>query len=193
MTMNIEKRITSMLRKTQRNGIDGLIEHMQTNGFFISPCSGGHHLACNEGLAEHSYNVWLALAAIKNGLWGLNDRPQNIPVDSLIIVSLLHDLGKMGDYGKRNYEPNVLKSGAISSAKPFITNPDLLYIPHEIRSIKIASKFIDLTEEEEFAILYHNGLYGDLKYAVSGKETPLYLMLHMADMWASRVMEKGED
>jgi 23S rRNA maturation-related 3'-5' exoribonuclease YhaM len=68
-------------------------------------------------------------------------------------------------------------------------------VPHEIRALSIISKFINLTEEEQFAILYHNGMYGDLKYQINGKETPLYMLLHFADMWASRVVEeesKGE-
>ena len=45
-------------------------------------------------------------------------------------------------------------------------------------------------EEESWAILMHNGLYGAFKYQIPGKETPLYLLLHTADMWASRVLEK---
>ena len=65
----------------------------------------------------------------------------------------------------------------------------MLNIPHDVRSIAILSKFIDLTEEEQFAILYHNGLYGDLKYQISGKETELYMLLHFADLWVSRVVE----
>ena len=75
-----------------------------------------------------------------------------------------------------------------------MTNKDLLYEDHEIRSVKICAKFIELTEEEEHAILYHNGLYGSLKYSIQGKETPLYMIIHFADMWASRVLEaKGEE
>ena len=51
---------------------------------------------------------------------------------------------------------------------------------------------MDLTEDETWAILHHNGMYGDLKYTLQGKETPLYLIIHFADMWASRVIERGE-
>ena len=65
-------------------------------------------------------------------------------------------------------------------------------MPHEIRSLSIIDRHIDLTEKEQFAILYHNGMYGDLKYQLSGKETPLYMLLHFADMWCSRVTEVEE-
>ena len=62
-----------------------------------------------------------------------------------------------------------------------------------MRSVAIASMFIDLTEEEQFAILYHNGLYGDFKYEIQGNETPLYLILHFADMWAARIIEEKKE
>ena len=57
----------------------------------------------------------------------------------------------------------------------------------------IAERFIELTEEEETAILWHNGLYGQFKYDIPGKETKLYMALHWADMWASRVTEIEEE
>ena len=99
----------------------------------------------------------------------------------------------MGDHGKANYEPNVLKSGTVSAAKPYITNKSLIYLPHEIRSAMIAERYIELSEDEEAAILWHNGLYGQFKYDIPGKETPLYMILHWADMWASRVVEDEKE
>jgi 23S rRNA maturation-related 3'-5' exoribonuclease YhaM len=56
----------------------------------------------------------------------------------------------------------------------------------------IASKFIELTEEEEFAILYHNGMYVSSGRDIQGKERPLQQLLHFSDMWCSRFVEKGE-
>ena len=114
--------------------------------------------------------------------------------DSVVIAAALHDLGKMGQFEKPEYVDNILASGKKSDSKPYKKNPDLLNVPHEIRSVAIASMFIDLTEEEQHAILYHNGLYGPLKYEIQGNETPLYMLIHFADMWASRVIEtkKGE-
>lgn len=171
------------LRNTQKEGINKLIEHMEISGFFTSPCSGAHHLAKEGGLLEHSLNVLECIRKLNAAL------DAGIPDSTLIIVALLHDLGKMGDHGKENYTENILKDGKKSEAKPYATNPALLYVPHEVRSVAIAERFIKLTEEEEFAILYHNGLYGDFKYTIKDKETPLYLLLHTADMWASRVVE----
>jgi 23S rRNA maturation-related 3'-5' exoribonuclease YhaM len=181
----MKSKIIELLMSTERKGITDLIKHMENNGFFEAPCSGQYHLCEVGGLAAHSINVFNVMTRSYGSQYEFG-----IGAESIIIVSLLHDLGKMGQYGKQNYIPNKLKSGEISKTKPFETNKDLLPVPHEIRSIHIASQFIELTEEEAFAILHHNGLYGDLKYQLQGKETPLQMLLHFADMWASRVIEK---
>ena len=190
----MKNRIIELLKSTNRKGMENLIEYMEVYGFFEAPCSGQYHLARVGGLAEHSLNVY---EAAKKMFFA-----QDIPEDSLIICALLHDLGKMGQFGKANYIPNMLKGRATkanpnpepvqSEAKPYITNPDLLYVDHEVRSVVIASMFIELTEEEQQAILWHNGLYGAFKYEIPGKETPLFLLVHWADMYAARVMEKGD-
>ena len=176
------------LKKVNREGIEELLAYMDGAGFFEAPCSGAHHLAKEGGLVEHSLNV-LDIARRLNEAWeaGIDD-------ETIIIVSLLHDLGKAGDYGKPNYVENILKSGKRSDSKPYVTNTELLYLPHEIRSVKLAARFIELSEDEEIAIYWHNGLYSTFKYDIPGKETPLYMILHFADLWCSRVVEtENED
>jgi 23S rRNA maturation-related 3'-5' exoribonuclease YhaM len=188
--------IVGLLRETKREGILKLVAWMEINGFFTAPCSGGNHLAVEGGLAEHSLNVYGIMR---------NDYLTKYPSDnteemlnSIAICSILHDLGKAGDFGKPNYVENYLKkcdkegNPIRSESKPYEINKDLLYVPHEVRSISIASQFIQLTEDEYFAILYHNGLYGDFKYDIKDKETVLYMLLHFADLWASRVVEVNQ-
>lgn len=184
----MKEQIIKTLKTIDREGIDGLIEYLEECGFFTAPCSGSYHLAKEGGLMEHSLNV-LKMAEKLAKAW-LTPKKYKEMHESVILCALLHDLGKCGDFGKPNYIPNILKSGEVSKTKPYETNKDLLYVDHEIRSVKLCALFIDLTEEEEHAILYHNGLYGNLKYAISGKETPLYMIIHFADMWASKVIEK---
>lgn len=182
----MKQRIERLLRSTDREGIEDLLEYMDANGYYSAPCSTKYHLCVAGGLAEHSYNVWCAMALLKNAF--ANSLPKNIGTDSLIIVTLLHDLGKMGNFDKPLYTDNVLKSGKVSEAEPFKHNPDALNIPHSINSVLIASNFIKLTEEETHAIIYHNGKYDKLGYELKD-ETPLMLMLHFCDMWVSRFIE----
>ena len=171
--------------------MEGLIQYIEEIGFFNAPCSGGNHLCCEFGLVHHTRNVMMAAENIGYALLGKNKYAEIR--GSVIIAAALHDLGKCGDYGKQMYVPNILKSGKASEAKPFKRNPALLPLDHATRSIKLATLFIDLTEEEEFAIRYHDGLYESANYGVKGNETPLYLILHYADLWSSRVTEGSTD
>ena len=190
--MDTMEEIVKALLDTKREGMYDLLSYMEQNGFYTSPCSGGYHLAVEGGLAEHSLNVYYIAQSLSDALIG-EDKITDDMRDAITICALLHDLGKIGQFDKPNYVPNILKGGKASEAKPYKTNPELLPVDHEIRSVAIATMFIDLTEEEQFAILYHNGMYGNLKYALQGHETPLYLIIHMADMWASRVIEEKEE
>lgn len=178
--------ICDLLRATHRDGVDDLILWMDENGFFTAPCSTQFHLANAGGLAEHSLNVLCIALDLVPQL----DMHMQIPKDSVIISALLHDLGKCGQFGKPEYTENLLKSGKVSESKPWERNKELLPVDHEVRSVAIASQFIQLTEEEQFAILNHNGLYGSFKYGLQGNETPLQMIVHFSDMWASRVIEK---
>ena len=183
--METRKRFKEILLSTERKGMKNLLEWMDEAGFFDAPCSSKYHLSEPGGLAKHSLNVFET--AMKQAISLYIEHEELFTFDfinAITISALLHDIGKVGQFGKPTYIKNEdPEQGA------YRTNKDLLYIPHEVRSITILSKFIDLTEEEQYAILYHNGLYSNLNN-FKGKETPLLLILHHADMWASRVTEK---
>jgi len=180
--MSKKSEIEGLLIETNREGIKNLLAYMDKNGFYVAPCSTQYHLCKEGGLAEHSLNVYNSMVRFYN-----SQSEFTTDDNSIKIVALLHDLGKMGHHGKFNYVPNILKSGKISDSKPYETNKNILAVPHEVESIVIAERFINLTEEEEYAILYHNGLYGDFKYEINGKERPLQMLLHFADLWCSRM------
>ena len=186
------KTITEILLRTHRDGIEDLITQMGDMGFWTAPASGGNHLHIDGGLAQHSLNV--AEAAEKIGLALLGAENYNRIHNSIMTCALLHDLGKCGDWGKALYVENILKTGKRSEAKPYKRNPELTNIPHGVRSVLIAEKYLfDLTEDEEYAIMYHDGLYEPSNVAVvKGHESVLYMILHWADMWASKVMEGGD-
>ena len=198
--MTTKRTITLLLMRTGRNGVDRLVEYLNENAFFTAPCSTAYHLPEEGGLAKHSLNVYYVAMELYRALYG--KEPDCETQDSIAICSLLHDVGKIGQFGKMNYVPNMLKGRATkanpnpepkqSEAKPWKSNPDLLYVDHEVRALPIIAKYIDLKEQEQQAILWHNGLYGPFKYQIQGNETPLYMLIHFADMWASRVLEKEE-
>lgn len=176
-----------------------MIDYMEEIGFFEAPCSGGNHLCKQGGLAEHSVNVMFTAEKMSVSLLGGANITDEIR-SSIVIAALLHDLGKCGDYEKTLYVPNMVQEGKPTKAnpeqkykqsdkKPWKRNPDLSNVPHAIRSVKLATLFIDLTEDEEWAILTHDGLYDFMKYDIKGHETWLSMLIHWADMWSSKMIE----
>ena len=182
----MREKIKKLLLSTKRDGIKDLICYLDELDFFEAPASTQFHGAYDGALAEHSLNVLEYADKLASKWLSKDDYKALYP--SIVICALLHDLGNCGQFGKPLYVPNILKSGP-SQAKPFKTNPDLMTLPHEVVSCIEITKFIDLTEDEQIAIAWHNGLYGTFKYDIQGKETPLYMIIHFADMWASRVIE----
>lgn len=177
-----------LLKWTERKGINALLRYMESIGFFKAPASTRYHGAYEGALAEHSLNVY-NLAIDLAGAW-LGEDWLYKNENSVVIASLLHDLGKAGQFNKPLYVDNILKTGQ-SRTQPFKHNEELITLDHEIVSVIEASKFIKLTEEEQFAIAYHNGLYTNIgRYGLQGKERPLQMIIHFADLWASRVVEQ---
>lgn len=185
----MKEKIIELLRSAERTGMENLIDYMANKSdFFTAPCSTQHHLCKPGGLAEHSLNVYSTMFDVCLGM--TFDKMPHMDDASIIIASLLHDIGKSTYRGRSTYEPNYLTSGKISDKKPYEVNK-ASYFNHELKSILIAKQFIELTEDEEFAIYYHNGMYEKSGYEITGKERPLQLLLHFADMWCGRFIEKG--
>lgn len=192
----IETEIDSLVMKQKEK--DKLKAFLVDIGFYTAPCSGSNHLCREGGLAEHSFNVYRYMRGL-HFVWDMHST--GVYQDSVFKVSILHDVGKCGDFGKPNYIPKYVNSKKkdengeyikeLSKASPYETNKDLLYLPHEVRSIILCRKHgIPLTEEEEHAIFFHNG-----KYVPSGRdwnETPLSMALHFADLYVSRAIESKE-
>lgn len=210
MELDNKAYVINRLKEDGRPGMDDLIQEMEALKFFNAPCSGGNHLCCEFGLVQHTRNVMISAENIGYALLG-KDRYMKVK-NSVMVAAALHDLGKCGDFGKELYTVNMIKNKKYkktdpdaapeyiqSDAKPYERNKDLTPIPHGYRSAIIAERWIDLTEEEEFAIMYHDGLFepsnSPVLKGVEFSEHPLLLIIHWADMWACNIVEnkkKGE-
>ncbi len=164
----------------KRDGWAELVLYMERIGYFTAPASTSHHSAVTQGLVRHSCKVTDIMLDSNKHLY-----PQ-LSEESIRIAGLCHDLGKAEYFGEQFYIDNILKSGKRSDSKPYEHNSKLLPIPHETASLHIVSKFLQLTQDEAYAILYHNGLYTPTGNVTKGNERPLQLLLHFADMWESR-------
>lgn len=190
--------VISELKKTKREGISELLAHMEEIGFFTAPASGGNHMCVDGGLVIHTAGVMKLAQKFGKMLYSPDEFKEMR--NSIRIVSALHDLGKAGAFDKSYYVENYIKDGRItkgnpeqkykrSESKPFEINKDMLHIDHPQLSVKEADLYIQLTEEEYYAILFHDGLYGNMAYYLKGHERPLQTLLHFADFWCAQFLE----
>ena len=102
MNIDINKNkeeFVNLLKSTQRDGVDGMIEDLEKLGFFTAPASAGHHLNVAGGLTVHSLNVCKAALAVWEAMKPLEPSLNaDVSRESIIIASLLHDVCKADAY-----------------------------------------------------------------------------------------------
>lgn len=186
MKKNKEKFI-KLLKLTKREGINNLINWLENESdFFIAPASTKYHLSKEGGLLEHSLNVY------ENLLDEISIQSKNFNKDSLIIVSLLHDICKANYYLLS--EKNVKKNNEWVK-ESYYTIDDQHPLGHGEKSVIIIQKYIKLTEEEIIAIRWHMGGYESkdnynyLSKAFS--KYPLAVILHIADLKSTYLSENN--
>ena len=169
--------VTDMEKEERLN----LLKWLEESGFYTAPASSRYHLNVEGGLAQHSLNVHKALRDIDNGFV-----PHNLGASSMIIVSLLHDVCKIG-----LYKDNILKSGKRSISIPYQKEEDFP-IGHGEKSVFLLQKHITLTEQEAVCIRWHMGHYD---YAFKSNENyikakyPEAFLVHFADHIATLFLD----
>ena len=87
------------LRSTNRDGVEKIITFLEDSGFFGAPASSRFHLNYEGGLVEHSLNVCDVAMDIREVMVRKNaNLEERLPVDSVVIASLLHDTCKADIY-----------------------------------------------------------------------------------------------
>jgi hypothetical protein len=178
----------------KRDGIQDLMNYLQVSGFYESPASTKYHGSFVGGLCQHSLNVFYALQDQLTFIFG-QGWEQRYSEESVAIVSLFHDLCKVGKYQKGVKNVKDKNTGVWETVECFEWNPDCFQMGHAAASLYTIQKFIKLTDEEAQAIYWHMGAYDLSQYStVSGlsesfSRNTLAFSLHMADMMATYVDE----
>ncbi|MBW2967779.1 hypothetical protein KY362_04790 [Candidatus Woesearchaeota archaeon] len=208
-------RIVDLLLSTGRDGIESLVDWMESSDYFTAPASTqpGYHGAYVGGLAEHSLNVYEEFAH-KVERYGLD-----IKEDEAIIASLLHDLVKV-NYYEKNMVKNPAKKrtkgmskkeyDAIPSKRPQPSKPwkrdlkydpekDNVYLGHGETSVYHAMKHIRLTANEAILIRWHMAAFDPAWEHMHNSDTikdqcPAIIAFHHADNEAGSYVDgKGYD
>ena len=96
---NLKQEFVEKLRSTQREGIENVIKHLERLGFFVAPASTKFHLNVKGGLMQHSWNVCNTALMLREQMILMKPKlEEKLPVESVIIASLLHDACKANIY-----------------------------------------------------------------------------------------------
>ncbi|MBO7304443.1 MAG: hydrolase [Clostridia bacterium] len=174
----------------KREGAAQLLEYLLSSDFFTAPASSRFHLSCEGGLCEHSLNVYDCLVSYLDTKRARETFGFSYSDESIAIVSLLHDLCKIGVY-KKGFRNVKDEKGAWQRVDTFEYEDKLPY-GHGEKSVYIISGFMRLTREEAFAIRYHMGYSSteDARNVAAAFEMfPLAFALSTADSEATYFIE----
>lgn len=206
-----QTRFEELMRRVKRDGKEELLNYIkEETDFFTAPASTNFHLACEGGLLQHSLNVYDCLMLKKqNPVW--EPILRDVPEESIIIVSLLHDLCKANFYVKttrnvKTYEQEKVAAAPSWQVKhddmgdfiwetvPGYRIEDSLPLGHGEKSVILIMNHMSLTEEEQLTIRWHMAFSEEKStYNSVGKAMemyPLVLALHEADMEAAKLFEE---
>lgn len=169
-----------------RPGSEHLLAWLNETDFFEAPASTRFHGNYEGGLVEHSVHVWEELVRL------LKAYPEvRVSAETAAIVSLLHDLCKIGSY---KVELRNVKVNNTWVKKPtYVFKEDFCYGGHGSKSVYLIQKHMNLNEQEAVAINCHMGFSdrspGDYSLGNAYEQHPLALLLHWADESATWIRE----
>ena len=96
---NLKQQFKERLLSTGREGMENVIKHLERLGFFTAPASTKFHLNVKGGLMQHSWNVCNTALMLREQMIQMKpELAEKLPVESVIIASLLHDVCKSNIY-----------------------------------------------------------------------------------------------
>lgn len=170
----------------KRSGASELLAWLEESDFFTAPASTRFHGNYEGGLCEHSVNVYEELVRL------LKAYPEvRVTAETAAIVTLLHDLCKIGCY---KTELRNQKVGGVWVQRPvYVFQEDFCFGGHGSKSVYLAQKYMNLTEQEAVAINCHMGFSdrapGDYSLGNAYENCPLAWLLHVADESATYIRE----
>lgn len=138
------------LKSTGREGVDNLVEFLETTDAKTCPASTKFHLCVEGGFIQHSLNV-LRFARIAN-----KEMETEMADEQLIIASLLHDLCKVNYYIKGwEWDKDHKEKYNEWKKKDVWKISDDVPLGHGEKSVITALPYIKLQPDEMAAIRWH--------------------------------------
>lgn len=193
------KRFTEILKATGRDGIDYVLEDLESWGFFEQPASARNHYNFPGGLVQHSLNVYDMAMSLRKAMIPMRpDMEKQMPEDSIAIAALLHDVCKTDIY-RRTRRKQRNEIGVWEEIEGYEVDYSNMPVGHGEKSvIMLLRSGLDLEDEEIFAIRWHMGPWDlpqqsiemDKSYRKAQDRSPLVALIHTADTLAAQILER---
>lgn len=175
------QKIIDKFTDERKDEIESLLSDEFGELYFSAPASSRteYHYCFPGGLALHSINVFKALFKLNKAFeFGFS-------TESMVIVSLFHDLGKAANSDLTPHYIPAEENWKIEKGRFYDYSKSGVYFPnHQGGLFLLQKKGFKLTDEEYQAILLNDGQYLNENKGYAHKECKLAIALHMADMLA---------
>ena len=153
---NLTEQFKAKLLSTKPDGMENVIKHLDRLGFFTAPASTKFHLSVRGGLMQHSWNVCNTALMLREQMIQMKpELAQKLPVESVIIASLLHDVCKSNIY-KDAILNRKNDQGIWEKIPGYEVDYSSLPLGHGEKSvIMLLTLGLKLTKDEMLAIRWH--------------------------------------
>lgn len=183
--MEKKERFKEILSNVNREGIDKLLEWLETTDFYKAPASRNYHGACEGGLLEHSLCVYDQMVRTASAYPEIE-----CDNDNIALASLLHDLCKVNFYIVEQRNRKNKETGQWESYDCYQIDEKFVYGSHGGKSVYLAQHFIELKPIEAVAINCHMGAFDNQNVGKSYEKYPFAWLLHIADEAATYIDKK---
>ena len=186
-----------------REGLQQILEYLETTDFYTAPSSTKFHLNVEGGLCQHSINVFQTALSVYHTIVepaikaGTSPFTKEISDESIAIAALFHDLCKINVYHlTEKWRKDANNKWESYQGYEF---KDYLPMGHGEKSVFMLRNYFKLTPDEILAVRWHMGMYDigengtSQRYALfdAVEKSPLVTVLQTADMLASQCLEKS--
>ena len=198
-TTTDKEEFKELLRSTGREGVEDVIEYLETEGFFTAPASSTKHLCTEGGLVKHSLNTCKAALVIWENMAKLSPSlQQEVSRESVIIASLLHDVCKTDIYNRSVRKKKVL--GGWEDVEGYKVSYKNFPMGHGEKSVVLLlCAGLSMYDDEMLAIRWHMGGFdetaraGGFTISHAYEQYPLAVLLHLSDLEATYLAEQGQN
>ena len=196
--MNKKEKFISLLKSTNRKGVNQLLSLLEEKGFFEAPASTRFHLSKNGGLLQHSINVYDVAMKVRSAMIESDERLKDaFPKDSVIIASLymmfLRPIYKQCIKRQKN------DNGSWVDTLGYDTDYSIFPLGHGEKSVIVLLRSgMELTDDEIIANRWHMNAW-DLPFQsyeaksnlnVAREHSPLLTLIQTADGLSSALIER---